>query len=173
MGTYVKKCKRCGKLYTFGRSISDYCDVCKNYTLEACPATDEIKTILKSKVKFCPKCAEFYEYEKSLKEICNYCGTNLAETDFTNEQAWSMSGLQFAEWRNEHIINSPLYDKATADKQKDEFMRSRSMNSQTGIVHCPRCNSTQIQLVQRNWSFLTGFLTNKVDRVCVKCKHKF
>ena len=40
-------------------------------------------------------------------------------------------------------------------------------------IKCPRCGSTQIQMVQRKWSPLTGFLTNKVDRVCVNCKHKF
>lgn len=41
------------------------------------------------------------------------------------------------------------------------------------VVHCPKCNSTQIQMVQRKWSPLTGFFTNKVDRVCVNCKYKF
>lgn len=38
---------------------------------------------------------------------------------------------------------------------------------------CPKCGSTQIQMVTRKWSLLTGFMTNKVDRVCVNCKHKF
>ena len=40
-------------------------------------------------------------------------------------------------------------------------------------VKCPKCGSTQIQMIPRKWSLLTGFLTNKVDRVCVNCKHKF
>lgn len=44
---------------------------------------------------------------------------------------------------------------------------------QEDVVHCPKCNSTQIQMVQRKWSLLTGFFTNKVDRVCVNCKHKW
>lgn len=39
--------------------------------------------------------------------------------------------------------------------------------------HCPRCGSSNLQIVPRKWSFLTGFLTNKVDRVCVNCKHRF
>lgn len=41
------------------------------------------------------------------------------------------------------------------------------------VIRCPKCNSTQIQMVQRKWSPLTGFFTNKVDRVCVNCKYKF
>ena len=45
--------------------------------------------------------------------------------------------------------------------------------SNKNTVTCPNCGSTQIQMVQRKWSFLTGFMTNKVDRVCVKCKHRF
>lgn len=38
---------------------------------------------------------------------------------------------------------------------------------------CPKCGSTNIQIVPRKWSLLTGFLTNKTDRVCVNCKNKF
>ena len=40
-------------------------------------------------------------------------------------------------------------------------------------VKCPRCGSTQIQMVTRKWSFVTGIMTNKVDRVCMGCKKKF
>ncbi|MFI3325546.1 MAG: zinc ribbon domain-containing protein [Clostridia bacterium] len=40
-------------------------------------------------------------------------------------------------------------------------------------ISCPKCGSTQIQIVARKWSLMTGLLTNKVDRVCMKCKHKF
>lgn len=39
--------------------------------------------------------------------------------------------------------------------------------------HCPRCGSTQIQLVPRKWTPLMGFKTNAVDRICVNCKNKF
>ena len=40
-------------------------------------------------------------------------------------------------------------------------------------VTCPKCGSTQIQIVPRKWSLMTGVITNKVDRVCVNCKCKF
>ena len=43
----------------------------------------------------------------------------------------------------------------------------------TNQVKCPKCKSTQIQAVPRKWSLMTGILTNKVDRVCLNCKHKF
>ena len=38
---------------------------------------------------------------------------------------------------------------------------------------CPKCGSTAIQAVRRNWSFLGGFMTDAVDRVCLNCKYKF
>ncbi|MEY8352618.1 hypothetical protein AALB39_04585 [Lachnospiraceae bacterium 54-53] len=44
---------------------------------------------------------------------------------------------------------------------------------QQNIPKCPRCGCTNIQVVPRKWSLLTGFLTNKTDRVCVNCKHKW
>ena len=55
-----------------------------------------------------------------------------------------------------HFLNLPKAIKETDDK-----------------VFCPKCKSTNIQMIQRKWSLLTGFMTNKVDRVCVNCKHKF
>lgn len=41
------------------------------------------------------------------------------------------------------------------------------------IVTCPRCLSKEIQLVPRKFSLLTGFATNKYDRICVRCKKRF
>ena len=40
-------------------------------------------------------------------------------------------------------------------------------------IRCPYCFSTQFQLVPRKFSLLTGFATNKVDRICAKCKKRF
>lgn len=40
-------------------------------------------------------------------------------------------------------------------------------------VRCPRCGSTQIQVVPRKYTIWAGFATNKVDRVCLNCKNKF
>lgn len=41
------------------------------------------------------------------------------------------------------------------------------------IPRCPKCGSTQIQIVPRKWSLLAGFATRKTDRVCVNCKHRW
>ena len=40
-------------------------------------------------------------------------------------------------------------------------------------VQCPYCHSTEIQMVFKKFSLLTGFLTNGYNRVCVRCQRKF
>lgn len=40
-------------------------------------------------------------------------------------------------------------------------------------VQCPYCFSTEIQLVPKKFSILTGFATNSYNRVCVRCQRKF
>lgn len=57
--------------------------------------------------------------------------------------------------------------KAEYEKNHEEYQNA------THQVKCPKCGFTQIQMVPRKWSLMTGFFTNKVDRVCVNCKHKF
>lgn len=36
-------------------------------------------------------------------------------------------------------------------------------------IRCPKCFSTEFQLVPKKFSILTGFATNKYDRVCNYC----
>ena len=60
----------------------------------------------------------------------------------------------------------------TQSQQQESVQHTKEQDSSTKIT-CPKCGSTNIQIVPRKWSLLTGFLTNKTDRVCVNCKHKF
>lgn len=57
----------------------------------------------------------------------------------------------------------------------NNFVPPKEYNSmqENNIPRCPKCGSTQIQMVNRKFSLLTGFATNKVDRVCVNCKYKW
>lgn len=40
-------------------------------------------------------------------------------------------------------------------------------------VQCPYCFSTEVQLVPKKFSILTGFATNRYNRVCIRCQRKF
>lgn len=58
-------------------------------------------------------------------------------------------------------------------KAIDDEWDKKVEEANTPRPKCPKCGSTNIQIVPRKWSLLTGFMTNKTDRVCVNCKHKF
>lgn len=75
---------------------------------------------------------------------------------------------------------TPLYtfdatDVEDAKRQLKEVLPNSPLvnDNSPDIVRCPRCKSTQIQMVPRKYSILTGFSTNGVDRMCVRCKKKF
>lgn len=72
----------------------------------------------------------------------------------------------------EYIELSELGTRKYSDKNILQENNKKVVPNQE-VIKCPKCGSTQIQMVQRKWSLLTGFLTNKVDRVCMNCKCKF
>ena len=52
--------------------------------------------------------------------------------------------------------------------QKEQDERSKNQ------IHCPKCNSTSIQTINRGYSFWTGFLGSGSPRnVCQKCGYKW
>lgn len=68
--------------------------------------------------------------------------------------------------------------KESIEAQKEALQRAyankhKSITNFEGQICCPKCGSTQIQMVPRKWTLTTGVLTNKVDRVCMNCKHRF
>ena len=79
--------------------------------------------------------------------------------------------------------DNKIYETATTcsycglqDVKSALIEKERKMESTKPIdtlIKCPKCGSTQIQAVPRKWSLMTGFLTNKIDRVCLNCKNKF
>lgn len=40
-------------------------------------------------------------------------------------------------------------------------------------IRCPRCFSTEFQLLPKKFSLLTGFATNRFDRICNHCGKRF
>lgn len=75
---------------------------------------------------------------------------------------------------------TPLYtfdavDIEDAKRQLKEVLPNNPLvnDNSPEKVRCPRCRSAEIQLVPRKFSLLTGFATNKFDRMCIRCKKKF
>lgn len=59
------------------------------------------------------------------------------------------------------LVKPKDYDPTTTPEQKPP------------VPKCPKCGCTNIQVVPKKWSFFTGFLTNKTERVCANCKYKW
>ena len=137
-----------------------------------CP---ECNKEISDKSKACIYCG--YPLQKS-----NLCKVNGKECDLTFLLDESYSILykvrDLIQISGSDIIHvKPEVEKIMQNKEIPDFLNlplTQSKESQEqNSVHCPKCGSTNIQMVPRKWSILTGFMTNKVDRVCVNCKNKF
>ena len=123
----------------------------------------KVSTILPKKVmKKAPKIIKCPVCDNNIYENvekCFYCGTEFREYSKSHKQT--------------EIVDNEI--KRQILFQEHDRLREQEILSKTNdtTVRCPKCGSTQIQMVSRKWSLLTGFLTNKVDRVCMNCKHKF
>lgn len=96
-----------------------------------------------------------YEYEEVMN-IFNSCPYTIAEYD-TLEEA-NLVSRKLLKWGIDLQVITPEGNIEYID---------------TDIISCPKCGSSHVQVVPRKWSFFSGIYTNKVDRVCLKCKHKF
>lgn len=65
--------------------------------------------------------------------------------------------------------HNDILEKVNIDSLKNP--NYKPINNQP--VTCPKCGSTQIQVVRKKFSLLTGFATNKIERICANCLHKF
>ena len=130
-----------------------------------------------SSMLVCPSCGNIGSCFTNNK--CGLCGVDVVDTGYQLQDIWHFNYDEEKKWEEEifekFVKPSPLYSPAKRAALPDyKLMEAAEFNPPTaGGVRCPRCGSTQIQMVPRKWSPLTGFLTNKVDRVCVNCKKKF
>ena len=79
--------------------------------------------------------------------------------------------------------DNPYYNKEAYYAREDrEFQSSlerenfekkleaqKQQSASNPVLICPKCGSKNFTPVRRKWSFLTGFMTNKVDMVCNGC----
>ena len=149
----------------------------------------------------CPICGH-YSITNDRFPVCDFCkndnliilhGEELDKVNNTIEEMsdeemkrWNDEGIAFHEYlRQKYVFNNPLFDKEKYNQRVDwSLERAKAQDAQTAEnarraaeeasrPRCPKCGCTEFQMVPRKWSPLTGFLTNKVDRVCVKCKTRY
>lgn len=121
------------------------------------------------------------KYRAYLLIECDRCGKVIK---FDKDNATEKSENNYVTVKPIKCSCGNISNEISSEKPFDVLVKkSNSITSKTAYsiragnscnnIYCPKCGSTQIQLVNRRWSLLTGFLTNKVDRVCMNCKIKF
>ena len=119
--------------------------------------------------------------------ICPVCGESLledddkvAETSKETTKWYFYKGLSETLTDTLYDDEEPLYtfdavDVEDAKRQLKEVLPNSPLvnDNSPDIIRCPRCKSTQIQMMPRKFSLLTGFATNRIDRVCVRCQKRF
>lgn len=151
--------------------------------------------------KICTECNTVFEDKVLIErksENCLVCGASLRDMDEPQlaQEDELVTWYYYAVGKSSHYLddvymedneNSKLVFTFQAPKdlekakealrreyKSDAFLESEECTvTKPDAVECPRCHSSNIQLVPRKFSIWTGFRTNKVDRVCVNCKHRF
>lgn len=131
-------------------------------------------------VKRCKKCQQIMGAcsPDALIHKANDCNGKLEELNISWDElsiiediSTDKSFLQaMIDLKEKDIIEYNL--KMSQFKSQLEQQKSRKTQDNK-TLKCPKCGCTNIQLINRKWSPLMGFMTNKVDRTCVNCKHKF
>lgn len=113
-----------------------------------------------SYMKFCNKCLHYVDVEKK-SFLSNYKCDKCNCLEGTLEENDQFLAVRCKNCNNQNIV---LEKKTTIkfDKPVSPTIQKR----------CPQCGGTEFTPVRKKYSFLTGFLTNKVDLICNKCGTK-
>ena len=137
------------------------------------------------KIKYCPICGYVDLTEK--ENSCSYCNNSLIITNEYFDEICSQSELSdksdIEEYvRQLYVYSDDRFDEDTMSTRENAENISEQIDYYEDLIlgddsendcKCPKCNSTNIQIVPRKWSLLTGIFTNKTDRVCVNCNYKW
>ena len=138
----------------------------------------------------CPHCKstlnEDILKQRNSENVCLVCGESLLDDNYDTVEAqkektkWYYYKEGGGTLTDTVYERSPLYtfeavDVEDAKRQLKEVLPNSPLvnDNSPDIVRCPRCRSTQVQMVPRKFSLLTGFATNRLDRVCVRCQKRF
>ena len=139
----------------------------------------------------CPHCKsalnEDILKQRNNENVCLVCGGSLlgdvessAEPRKVTTKWYYYNGAGGILTTTLYDDEEPLYifdaiDMKDAEKQLKEVLPNSPLvnDNSPDIVRCPRCRSTQVQMVPRKFSLLTGFATNRIDHVCVRCQKRF
>lgn len=127
--------------------------------------------------KYCKLCG-FVDGEGNI-DICPICrSTDWEDADLITLKEIS-NDMDFLEAMIELKKNDPIeyqlkMSQFKANLKQQESQQKEQEESVQNQIHCPKCNSTSIQTINRGYSFWTGFLGSGSPRnVCQKCGYKW
>ena len=148
----------------------------------------------------CPHCNsalnEDILKQRNSENICLVCGKPLdsnvsggehsgwitwwyyKDPEYGDFSLWDKPPLHPEELELIKEFKAPPRDASGSSEKAKEILRTYVPDAfkepqETPKVQCPYCFSSEVQIVPRKFSLLTGFATNKFERVCVRCKRKF
>lgn len=115
--------------------------------------------------------------DKYKESECALCHSKMTHTNITAEEMFLIQRTS----KDRDFLNAMIkLKKNDIIEYQTKISQFRSQAKADGCydkpkpkVCCPKCGSTQIQIVPRKFSFLTGFATNKTDRVCANCMYRW
>lgn len=137
------------------------------------------------KISYCPICG--YVDLTGKETECTYCDIPLKITNEYFDEICSQLESTNKESVEEYVRQLYVYsddnfnENAMVNREDDKNISDQIDYYEDIIINeynedsckCPKCNSSNIQIVPRKWSIITGIFTNKTDRVCVNCMYKW
>ena len=150
----------------------------------------------------CPKCGSSYNRmylmgKQGNADVCPLCGAEMQnEEEHSDWITWWYYGHKINNGKTTSLRDEPI----DLNEHGDKFFLIKEFKappeSQCGLdevkrilrtyvpgafaepkeapkVSCPYCFSSEVQIVPKKFSLLTGFATNQFQRVCLRCKRKF
>lgn len=168
------KCPECN------REISDMATCCVHCGFPVSNRDDAIRSTNKYKVK--KNCCSIDGIEYDLSDVAEALisphGLNLDNKEdveiLARVQKILRERVPCLNLLSVTVLTEEILDKQAIPKTFDANKYIFEPKKEDNLVHCPRCDSTQIVTGQRGYSMMWGFLgSNKTMNRCAKCGHKW
>ena len=148
----------------------------------------------------CPKCGSSYNRmylmgKQGNADVCPLCGAEMQNDEehpdwitwyyYKDEETQCFTlrdkPVDLEKWTDTKLIKefkAPPRDSSGSSEKAKEILRTYVPDAfaepkEAPKVSCPYCFSSEVQIVPKKFSLLTGFATNQFQRVCLRCKRKF
>lgn len=151
----------------------------------------------------CAKCGSsfnkmFLMGKQGNADVCPLCGADMQNVDEHPDWiTWYYYGYKSDKGKTTYLNDQPIdlnehgdifflikefkvppRDPSGSSEKAKEILRTYVPDAfkepqETPKVKCPYCFSSEVQIVPKKFSLLTGFATNSYQRVCLRCKKKF